>query len=232
MKSPLSIMSRIQIRPEGHLFIAIFALITIVFFNVAQWLGWAGLFLVGWCIYFFRDPDRVTPDNSNLVISPADGIIQMLTEAAPPSELDMGENPMKRISIFMSVFDCHVNRSPINGTVTKDAYRPGKFVNATLDKASESNERRSLTIRTAAGAEIAVVQIAGLIARRIISWTGEGRNLDAGERYGMIRFGSRLDVYLPLKSRVLVLTGQRSIAGETPIAFLEEGNEDKKALDR
>ena len=229
METPLSILSRIQVRPEGHLFIVIFALITVVFFNVAQWLGWVGLILVGWCVYFFRDPDRVTPDNSNLVISPADGIIQMVTEASPPSELDMTENPMKRISIFMSVFDCHVNRSPINGNVIKDAYRPGKFLNATLDKASETNERRSLTIRTESGTEIAVVQIAGLIARRIISWTGEGRNLEAGERYGMIRFGSRLDIYLPLKSKILVLTGQRSIAGETPIAKLEEENDDKKA---
>ena len=231
METPLSILSRIQVRPEGHLFIVIFALITVVFFNLAQWLGWLGLILVGWCVYFFRDPDRVTPDNSNLVISPADGIIQMVTEASPPSELDMTENPMKRISIFMSVFDCHVNRSPINGNVIKDAYRPGKFLNATLDKASESNERRSLTIRTESGTEIAVVQIAGLIARRIISWTGEGRKLEAGERYGMIRFGSRLDVYLPLKSKILVLTGQRSIAGETPIAKLEEENDDKKAQD-
>ena len=231
METPLSILSRIQVRPEGHLFIVIFALITVVFFNVAQWLGWVGLILVGWSVYFFRDPDRVTPDNSNLVISPADGIIQMVTEASPPSELDMTENPMKRISIFMSVFDCHVNRSPINGNVIKDAYRPGKFLNATLDKASESNERRSLTIRTESGTEIAVVQIAGLIARRIISWTGEGHNLEAGERYGMIRFGSRLDIYLPLKSKILVLIGQRSIAGETPIAKLEEENDDKKAQD-
>jgi len=231
METPLSILSRIQVRPEGHLFIVIFALITVVFFNVAQWLGWVGLILVGWSVYFFRDPDRVTPDNSNLVISPADGIIQMVTEASPPSELDMTENPMKRISIFMSVFDCHVNRSPINGNVIKDAYRPGKFLNATLDKASESNERRSLTIRTESGTEIAVVQIAGLIARRIISWTDKGRKLEAGERYGMIRFGSRLDVYLPLKSKILVLTGQRSIAGETPIAKLEEENDDKKAQD-
>ena len=231
METPLSILSRIQVRPEGHLFIVIFALITVVFFNMAQWLGWVGLILVVWCLYFFRDPDRVTPDNSNLVISPADGIIQMVTEASPPSELDMTENPMKRISIFMSVFDCHVNRSPINGNVIKDAYRPGKFLNATLDKASESNERRSLTIRTESGTEIAVVQIAGLIARRIISWTDEGRKLEAGERYGMIRFGSRLDVYLPLKSKILVLTGQRSIAGETPIAKLEEKNDDKKAQD-
>ena len=229
METPLSILSRIQVRPEGHLFIVIFALITVVFFNVAQWLGWVGLILFGWCVYFFRDPDRVTPDNSNLVISPADGIIQMVTEASPPSELDMTENPMKRISIFMSVFDCHVNRSPINGNVIEDAYRPGKFLNATLDKASESNERRALTIRTESGTEIAGVQIAGLIARRIISWTGEGHNLEAGERYGMIRFGSRLDIYLPLKSKILVLIGQRSIAGETPIAKLEEENDDKKA---
>ena len=231
METPLSILSRIQVRPEGHLFIVIFALITVVFFNVAQWLGWVGLILGVWCLYFFRDPDRVTPDNSNLVISPADGIVQMVTEASPPSELDMTENPMKRISIFMSVFDCHVNRSPINGNVIKDAYRPGKFLNATLDKASESNERRSLTIRTESGTEIAVVQIAGLIARRIISWTDKGRKLEAGERYGMIRFGSRLDVYLPLKSKILVITGQRSIAGETPIAKLEEENDDKKAQD-
>ena len=218
----------INVRPEGHLFIVIFVVVAIVFFTVAQWLGFIGIILVGWCIYFFRDPDRVTPIEDGLIISPADGVIQMVGDAAPPPELDMGEVPMRRVSIFMNVFDCHVNRIPINGEIIKNSYRPGKFLNASLDKASEDNERRSLVIRTEKGVKVVFVQIAGLVARRIVCWVDEGQFLRAGERYGMIRFGSRIDVYLPKGTRLTAIPGQRAVAGETPIAQLDNSEEDQQ----
>ena len=218
----------INVRPEGHLFIVIFVVVAIVFFTVAQWLGFIGIILVGWCIYFFRDPDRVTPIEDGLIISPADGVIQMVGDAAPPPELDMGEVPMRRVSIFMNVFDCHVNRIPIDGEIIKNSYRPGKFLNASLDKASEDNERRSLVIRTEKGVKVVFVQIAGLVARRIVCWVDEGQFLRAGERYGMIRFGSRIDVYLPKGTRLTAIPGQRAVAGETPIAQLDNSEEDQQ----
>ena len=218
----------INVRPEGHLFIVIFVVVAIVFFTVAQWLGFIGIILVGWCIYFFRDPDRVTPIEDGLIISPADGVIQMVGDAAPPPELDMGEVPMRRVSIFMNVFDCHVNRIPIDGEIIKNSYRPGKFLNASLDKASEDNERRSLVIRTEKGVKVVFVQIAGLVARRIVCWVDEGQSLRAGERYGMIRFGSRIDVYLPKGTRLTAIPGQRAVAGETPIAQLDNSEEDQQ----
>ena len=218
----------INVRPEGHLFIVIFVVVAMVFFTVAQWLGFIGIILVGWCIYFFRDPDRVTPIEEGLIISPADGVIQMVGDAAPPPELDMGEVPMRRVSIFMNVFDCHVNRIPINGEIIKNSYRPGKFLNASLDKASEDNERRSLVIRTEKGVKVVFVQIAGLVARRIVCWVDEGQFLRAGERYGMIRFGSRIDVYLPKGTRLTAIPGQRAVAGETPIAQLGNSEEDQQ----
>ena len=218
----------INVRPEGHLFIVIFVVVAIVFFTVAQWLGFIGIILVGWCIYFFRDPDRVTPIEDGLIISPADGVIQMVGDAAPPPELDMGEVPMRRVSIFMNVFDCHVNRIPIDGKIIKNSYRPGKFLNASLDKASEDNERRSLVIRTEKGVKVVFVQIAGLVARRIVCWVDEGETLKVGERYGMIRFGSRIDVYLPKGTRLIAIPGQRAIAGETPIAQLDNSEEDQQ----
>ena len=224
-------MSRIpfiNVRPEGHLFIVIFVVVAIVFFAVAQWLGFIGIILVGWCIYFFRDPDRVTPIEDGLIISPADGVIQMVGDAVPPPELDMGEVPMRRVSIFMNVFDCHVNRIPIDGEIIKNSYRPGKFLNASLDKASEDNERRSLVIRTKKGAKVVFVQIAGLVARRIVCWVDEGQSLRVGERYGMIRFGSRIDVYLPKGTRLIAIPGQRAVAGETPIAQLDNSEEDQQ----
>ena len=224
----MSTIPPIKIRPEGRPFIAIFVVIAIILFTVAQWLGCIGVILIGWCMYFFRDPDRVTPRETGLVISPADGVIQMVTDAAPPRELDMGDAPMRRVSVFMNVFDCHVNRSPLDGQVVKNAYRPGKFLNASLNKASEHNERRSMTIRTDYGLDIAVVQIAGLVARRIICWTDEGKTLRTGERYGMIRFGSRVDVYLPIGTRVLAIPGQRAVAGETPLAQLDDSQDDRK----
>ena len=224
----MSIIPPIKIRPEGRLFITIFFVIAIILFNFAQFLGWIGVILVGWCMYFFRDPDRVTPKDPNLIICPADGVIQLVTNSTPPAELEMGHTQMRRISIFMSVFDCHVNRSPIDGEVIKTAYKPGKFLNASLDKSSEDNERQSLNLQNQDGVNIAVVQIAGLIARRIICWTKEGRQLRAGERFGMIRFGSRVDIYLPIKTRILAIPGQRTIGGETPIAQLKTRQKDRK----
>ena len=224
----MSIIPPIKIRPEGRLFITIFVVIAIILFNLAQFLGWIGVILAGWCMYFFRDPDRVTPKEPNLIISPADGVIQLVTNSTPPAELEMGHTQMRRISIFMSVFDCHVNRSPIEGEVIKTAYKPGKFLNASLDKSSEDNERQSLNLQNQDGVNIAVVQIAGLIARRIICWTREGRQLRAGEKFGMIRFGSRVDIYLPIKTRILAIPGQRTIGGETPIAQLKTRQKDRK----
>jgi len=216
MQAPFSI----SIRNEGLPFLAVGVLVTLLLFAIAQPLGWAGVALTVWCAYFFRDPPRVTPIGEGLVISPADGVVSQVTEAPPPAELGMGEAPMKRVSVFMNVFDCHVNRMPVTGEIVTSAYRPGKFVNASFDKASADNERRALCIRTPDGTEVAVVQIAGLVARRILCWVGEGATLRAGERYGMIRFGSRVDVYLPAGSQVLAVRGQRTVAGETVIAAL------------
>jgi phosphatidylserine decarboxylase len=216
----VSTIPPIRIRPEGTVFIVAFAVVTLVLFLLAQPLGWIGLGLTVWCACFFRDPDRVTPAGPGLVISPADGVVQMIADAAPPRELGMDDQPLRRVSIFMNVFDCHVNRCPVDGTIAGFAYRPGKFLNASLDKASEENERRALRLRMEDGAELAVVQIAGLVARRIICWAYEGQRLVAGERYGMIRFGSRVDVYMPQGTRILVVPGQKSVAGETILAEL------------
>ena len=223
----MSAIPKIHIRREGGPFILIFGVITLVFFSVAQWLGWIGLILTAWCIYFFRDPDRVTPKDPKLVISPADGVIQAVVKALPPSELGMEERPLKRVSVFMNVFDCHVNRSPVDATIVAFAYRAGRFLNASLDKASEENERRAMRLKTPDGQELAVVQIAGLVARRIVCWAFDGQILAAGERYGMIRFGSRVDVYLPDDSRVLVIQGQRATAGETVLAELRNTEADR-----
>lgn len=189
------------------------------------WLIWAPLAFVGavltvWCVFFFRDPDRVTPNRPGLVISPADGVVQMIAEAAPPPELDMGPEPRPRVSVFMNVFNCHVNRSPVDGAVAKLSYRPGRFLNASLDKASEHNERQSIRLRTADGQELACVQIAGLIARRILCDLRPGQTVRAGERIGMIRFGSRVDIYLPAGVAPMVIAGQTAVAGETVLADL------------
>ena len=205
------------IHPEGYIFIAIFAVITLVAGWIFDPLFWIGLVLTLWCAYFFRDPVRVTPQGEDLVISPADGTISAVSPAAPPPELGLGPEPMLRISIFMSVFDVHVNRAPMNGRITKIVYRPGVFLNADLDKASEDNERNGLVLDTSAG-RIGVVQIAGLIARRIVCFASQGDSLDAGERFGLIRFGSRVDVYLPHGARALAAIGMRAVAGETILA--------------
>jgi len=205
------------IHPEGYIFIAIFAVVTLVAGWIFDPLFWIGLVLTLWCAYFFRDPVRVTPQGEDLVVSPADGTISAVGPAAPPPELGLGPEPVLRISIFMSVFDVHVNRAPMNGRITKIVYRPGVFLNADLDKASEDNERNGLVLETSAG-RVGVVQIAGLIARRIVCFASQGDSLDAGERFGLIRFGSRVDVYLPHGARALAAIGMRAIAGETILA--------------
>lgn len=207
----------VPIHKEGYPFIAIAAVATVILGNLWSPFGWVGLIITIWICYFFRDPPRVTPQREGLVISPADGRISMIVQAVPPPELNMPPEPMTRVSVFMNVFDCHVNRSPVSGTVRKIAYTPGLFLNAELDKASDDNERNALHIETSAG-PIVVVQIAGLIARRIVPFIKEGAVLAPGERFGLIRFGSRVDVYLPLGVKPLVSEGQTAIAGETVIA--------------
>lgn len=208
------------IHREGWKFIPAFGIVALLLFFLWEPLGWLGLGLTVWCYYFFRDPDRVTPTRPGLFVSPADGVVSLIERAAPPPELGLGAEERTRVSVFMNVFNCHVNRAPIAGTVTKIAYRPGKFLNASLDKASEDNERNGLALRLEDGREIAVVQIAGLVARRILCEVAEGTPLATGQRFGMIRFGSRVDVYLPEGVAPLVAVGQGTIAGETVIADL------------
>src|SRR5579863_5938997 len=209
------------IHPEGYPFIGGFALASLILFWLWTPLGWLATVATLWCAYFFRDPPRVTPAREGIVVAPADGRVSQLANAAPPPELALGVRPLPRISIFMSVFDCHVNRSPVAGRVERMVYRAGKFLSADLDKASEDNERNSFVIATAAGQRIAVIQIAGLVARRIVPFAREGEAVAAGARIGMIRFGSRVDVYLPEGARSLVGEGQTAIAGETVLADLK-----------
>ncbi|MDR0809430.1 MAG: phosphatidylserine decarboxylase [Gemmobacter sp.] len=204
--------------PEGLRFVGIFGLITLILFWIWDPLGWIGLGLTIWCYYFFRDPKRAVPQGEGLMVSPADGVVSLIERASPPPELGMGFEPLLRVSVFMSVFNCHVNRAPITGQLVKMAYRPGKFFNASLDKASEENERNSLLLEMADGRRIAVVQIAGLVARRILPFVSEGQGLKTGERFGLIRFGSRVDVYLPEGVEPLVALGQQMVAGETVLA--------------
>ena len=210
------------VHKEGYVFIAIFAVAALVLALLWQPLGWIGFFLTLWCVYFFRDPSRVTPIDSNLVVSPADGIVSSIGFFIPPPELGLGAEPMQRISVFMSVFDCHVNRMPVAGRVAKVAYKAGLFLNADLDKASEDNERNSMIIESERG-RFGVVQIAGLVARRIVCFTKAGETLGVGARFGLIRFGSRVDVYFPEGVRPLVALGAKAIAGETVLADFEPG---------
>ena len=211
------------IHKDGWRFIAIFAVVTAILWWLWSPLGWLGTMATLWCIYFFRDPERVTPVREGIVVSPADGRVSRITNAVPPKDLELGERPLPRVSIFMSVFDCHVNRSPVTGKIERIAYHHGAFLSADLDKASENNERNSLVIATDKG-RIGVVQIAGLVARRILCFVRAGATVGVGERIGMIRFGSRLDVYLPDGVRPLVAEGQTAIAGETMIADLRAGD--------
>ena len=211
------------VRREGLPFIGIFALASLLLFWLSTPLGWLGTVATLWCAYFFRDPQRVTPIRDGIVVAPADGRVSRVADAAPPQELDLGERALPRVSIFMSVFDCHVNRSPVSGRIERIIYHPGAFISADLDKASENNERNSLVIATAQG-RVGVVQIAGLVARRIVCFVREDVGIGAGERIGMIRFGSRVDVYLPAGVRPLVAEGQTAVAGETVLADLRAGD--------
>lgn len=209
-----------NINNEGWRFISVFAAITALLAILWIPLGIIGLVLTIWCYYFFRDPERVTPQIKDVVVSPADGIVQMITRVSGPEELGLNNKTYNRVSIFMSVFNVHVNRAPAKGKITKLAYIKGKFFNATLDKASKDNERQLLAMRTDCGKEIAFVQIAGLVARRIVCFAKEGQEYQAGERFGLIRFGSRLDVYLPTDIEPQVCVGQTMVAGETVLANL------------
>src|SRR5271169_4256401 len=216
-----SIRSQIApVHPEGYPFIGGFAFASLVLFWLWSPLGWLATLATLWCVYFFRDPPRVTPVRDGIVVAPADGRVSQIVGAVPPKELDLGERPLPRISIFMSVFDCHVNRSPVAGRIERMVYRAGAFLSADLDKASEDNERNAFVIAATTGQRIAVIQIAGLVARRIVPFVREGEAVAAGGRIGMIRFGSRVDVYLPDGSRALVAEGQTAIAGETVLADL------------
>jgi phosphatidylserine decarboxylase len=216
------------INRAGWPFIAVFAAVALAAAYYWQPLGWAGAVLTLWCAYFFRDPDRVTPVRAGLVISPADGVVQSVGPAEAPAELKMESIALNRISVFMNVFDVPVNRMPAGGRIEEVQYRPGKFFNASLDKASRHNERQSICLVTEDGARIGVVQIAGLVARRIKCDVEAGQDMRAGERFGLIRFGSRVDVYLPESIPTLVVPGQRAIAGETVIADIRAQEEPRQ----
>jgi phosphatidylserine decarboxylase len=213
----------VPIHRDGWRFVAAFAVVALILAMVAEPLGWIGAALTLWCVFFFRDPPRVTPTRAGLVVSPADGLVQMIQPALPPPELGLSAQPRLRISIFMNVFDVHVNRVPADGIVTALAYRAGKFFNASLDKASELNERQAVRLGLPDGRDLVFVQIAGLVARRIRCDLRQGQGMRAGERFGLIRFGSRVDVYLPEGVAPLVAVGQRMIAGETVVADLTGG---------
>ena len=205
---------------EGIKFIIIFSFTSLILFFIYIPLGWVGIGLTIWCYYFFRDPKRTIPVREGLLVSPADGVISLIEKAMPPPELDIEKEELTRISVFMNVFNCHVNRSPIAGKVMEINYRPGKFFNASLDKASVDNERNSLVLQIPDGRQIVVVQIAGLVARRIVSFVKPKQTLRIGQRFGLIRFGSRVDIYLPTGVQPLVCIGQIMVSGETVIADL------------
>ena len=216
------------IHKEGYPFILIGIVLTILSGMFSQFFGWVFLILTLWVCYFFRDPERLVPLGDGLVIAPADGRVNLIATVVPPPELYLSHEPMLRISVFMNVFDCHVNRVPVAGRIGQIHYTPGLFLNAELDKASDDNERNGLVIETShkgAPVRVGVVQIAGLVARRIVGFVSAGDTLQAGERFGLIRFGSRVDVYLPVGTRVLVGLGQKSVAGETVLADLGGGPE-------
>lgn len=203
---------------DGHKFVAIGLAVTLVLFLVWQPLAWVMALITCWIIYFFRDPDRVTPLREGLIVSPADGRVSLIETVSPPEVLGIGSEERVRVSVFLSVFDVHIQRAPLAGRIIKSIYHPGAFLNAALDKASEENERRTIVIETAQGTKVAVVQIAGLVARRIVTFATEGETIGVGERFGLIRFGSRVDTYLPVGAVPLVSVGQRAIGGETVFA--------------
>src|ERR1700733_12475118 len=209
------------IHPEGYPFVGGFAFVSIVLLWLWPPLGWLATLVTFWCAYFFRDPRRVTPVRDGIVVAPADGRVSQIVNAVPPKELELGGRPLPRISLFMSVFDCHVNRSPVAGRIERIVYHAGRFLSADLDTASEDNERNAFVIAMANGQRVAVIQIAGLVARRIVPFARRGEAIAAGQRIGMIRFGSRVDVYLPEGARALAAEGQTAIGGETVLADLK-----------
>lgn len=217
----------VPIHPAGWMFIAIFAIVSLLISMV--WSGFAiiGIIATAWCVYFFRDPERVTPMREGLIVSPADGVVQTIKKVVPPAELELGEGERTRVSIFLNVFNVHVNRIPAEGSVTKLHYHAGKFLNAALDKASEENERQSIRITLPDDKTIGVVQIAGLVARRIICDLKDGESVKTGEKFGIIRFGSRVDVYLPPDTLPLVIEGQTTIGGETVLADLDSSESER-----
>ena len=217
------------VHSEGYRFLAIGAGVSLLLFWLWPPLAWIAVLATAYVAYFFRDPPRVTPLREGLVVSPADGRISAIERVRPPAELGLGDEPRLRVSIFLSVFDVHINRAPVAGRITRSVYVPGSFLNAALDKASEENERRALVITTAGGAEIGVVQIAGLIARRIVTFSKEGDSVGIGERFGLIRFGSRVDLYLPPGHGALAAVDQRAVGGETVMADLKSEEPEREA---
>lgn len=215
------------IHREGYIFIIIFAVITFVLGSFNHTIAWIGAIATVWCAYFFRNPDRLTPVGDNLIISAADGVVQQITEVKPPQDIGLGDNEMLRISVFLNVFNVHVNRIPASGKILSLQYHPGRFFNASLDKSSIHNERQSVLMETNNGTKISFVQIAGLIARRIVCDLEEGQEVKSGSRYGLIRFGSRVDIYLPLGTSINVSQGQTCIGGETIIADLNSNKQIK-----
>ena len=214
----------VPVHKDGYKFVVAFAVITLVLIWVSEPLGWLGIIATIWCAYFFRDPERFPPDRDNVVVAPADGRVSAIEKVEVPRELDLDGEQRVRISIFLSVFDVHINRSPVAGTIRKITYVPGKFLNAELDKASEENERQCLTLETGKGTRIGCIQIAGLVARRIVTFVREGDTVSLGERFGLIRFGSRTDIYLPPECKPLVRVGQAAVGGETVLAELRTEN--------
>lgn len=217
------------IHREGTPFIAAGAVVTLLLLWLWSPIGWIAALITIYIAYFFRDPDRVVPLREGLIVSPADGKVSAIETVTPPSELGLGDEPRVRVSVFLSVFDVHINRSPVAGKISRSHYFPGAFMNAALDKASEENERRSLVIDMASGEQVGVVQIAGLVARRIVTFAREGDSVGIGERFGLIRFGSRVDTYLPPGKTAIVAVGQRAVGGETILADLRSDEVEREA---
>jgi phosphatidylserine decarboxylase len=217
------------VHSDGYRFLAIAAAVTLLLFLLWPPLAWLAALVTLFIAYFFRDPARVTPLREGLVIAPGDGRICAIERVRSPVELGLGDSERVRISIFLSLFDVHINRAPVAGRVTRSVYVPGSFLNAARDKSSEENERRAIVIVTPGGADIAVVQIAGLIARRIVTFVGEGDSVGVGQRFGLIRFGSRVDLYLPPGRAALACVGQRAVGGETVLADLKSDEGEREA---
>ena len=220
------------IHSDGWKFIAIFASVAFIMAMINPNLGWIGAILTMWCMYFFRNPSRTVPLREDLLVSPADGIVCQIVPVVPPADLEMGDTPLTRVSIFLNVFDVHVNRVPIAGTVHKVIYHEGQFLNASFDKASEKNERNTVVVDTIDGHRIAFVQIAGLIARRIRCDIAPLETVETGQVFGLIRFGSRMDVYLPEGMEPLVVEGQRMIAGETVLLDMNSPEPARRGIKR